>query len=153
MKTPTKQIGVKTNIISFLPGNNWSSQHGTKVHSLFCAGFLIYSIVNQLHTYTFSVEFAFFPPHFSHLHVFPFLVPCCDDQLFPGKKDIMLVFTPICFVGVFIFVFIYILVTGIHVNGKNEGKKMQTPLKTCMYVIGLLLNISKNQHKITNVPN
>ena len=31
------------------------------VHSLFCAGFLIYSIVNQLHTYTFSVEFAFFP--------------------------------------------------------------------------------------------
>ena len=30
MKTPTKQIGVKTNIISFLPGNNWSSQHGTK---------------------------------------------------------------------------------------------------------------------------
>ena len=78
------------------------------VHSLFCAGFLIYSIVNQLHTYTFSVEFAFSPPHFSHLHVFPFLVPCCDDQLFPGKKDIMLVFTPICFVGVFIFVFIYI---------------------------------------------
>ena len=32
MKTPTKQIGVKTNIISLLPGNNWSSQLKTGIH-------------------------------------------------------------------------------------------------------------------------
>jgi hypothetical protein len=34
------------------------------------------------------------------LHVFVFIVPCCDALRFPGKNDVRFDLTPICFVAI-----------------------------------------------------
>ena len=43
------------------------------------------------------------------LHVFIFLVPCCDVQDFRVKNDVRFVFMPICFVGVNVLFMLFVL--------------------------------------------
>jgi len=55
------------------------------------------------------------------LHVFAFLVQCCDVRVrFPRKNDVRFVFTPICEVkgscAIFVFVFTFYLFTYIGVQ-------------------------------------